>query len=115
MSTPTRPGQNARLVAPRLVQPNEEFAVRLLIQHPMETGFRRDDSGKPVLANSIETITIEFENELLWRGHVLNALAANPSITVRTALTKSGTFRANWRDQEGNVGSTSAEVRVIGA
>jgi sulfur-oxidizing protein SoxZ len=115
MSTQPRPGQNARLVAPRLVHPNEEFAVRLLIQHPMETGFRRDDSGKPVPANSIETIRVEFEGELLWQGHVLNALAANPSITVRMAITKPGTFRANWRDQEGNTGSISAEVKVVGA
>jgi sulfur-oxidizing protein SoxZ len=115
MSTQPRPGQNARLIVPRLVQPNEEFAVRLLIQHPMETGFRRDDNGKPIPANVIETINIEFEGETLFKGHVLNALTANPSITVMMSTKKSGSLRANWRDQEGNTGSISAEVRVVGA
>jgi sulfur-oxidizing protein SoxZ len=115
MSNVPRPGQNARLIVPRLVQPNEEFAVRLLIQHPMETGFRRDDSGTPIAANVIEMITIEFNGETLFKGHVLNALTANPSISVMMSTRKSGSLKANWRDQEGNTGSISAGVRVVGA
>jgi sulfur-oxidizing protein SoxZ len=113
MSTP-RPGQNARLIVPRLVQPNEEFAVRLLIQHPMETGFRRDDKGAPIPANVIETLNVEFDGQTLFKGHVLNALTANPSITVMMSTNKSGSLRASWRDQHDNTGSISAEVRVVG-
>jgi sulfur-oxidizing protein SoxZ len=115
MSTTPHQGQNARLIVPRLVQPNEEFTVRILVQHPMETGFRRDDTGKILPANVIETMTVTFDNEILFRGHVMNALSANPSISVLMRTAKSGSLRANWRDQKGNVGSISAEVRVVGA
>jgi sulfur-oxidizing protein SoxZ len=114
-TTATRPGQNARLIVPRLVQPNEEFTVRILVQHPMETGFRRDESGKVLPANVIETMTVTFDNEVLFKGHVMHALTANPSISVLMSAVKSGVLRADWRDQEGNVGAISAEVRVVGA
>jgi hypothetical protein len=46
---------------------------------------------------------------------VMNALTANPSISVLMATAKSGSLRATWRDQDGNVGSISAEVKVVGA
>jgi sulfur-oxidizing protein SoxZ len=110
----TPPGRNARLIVPGLVQPGEEFAVRLLIQHPMETGFRRDDAGAMVAANIIETITMTLDGETVFKGAVLNALTANPSLTVLIAAKKSGTLRADWRDQAGNMGSITAEVRVAG-
>jgi sulfur-oxidizing protein SoxZ len=108
------PGRNARLIVPGLVQPGEEFPVRLLIQHPMETGFRRDDGGKMIPANVIETITMTFDGTMVFKGHVLNALTANPSLTLMMSAKKNGTLRANWRDQNGNEGAISAEVRVVG-
>ncbi len=108
------PGRNARLIVPRLLQRGEEFTARLLIQHPMETGFRRDDAGKMLPANVIEEIILRFDGELVFRGRVLNALSANPSLAVLLTAQKSGTLSANWRDQMGNVGSISAELRVAG-
>lgn len=109
------PGRNARLIVPKLLQRGEEFTVRLLIQHPMETGFRRDETGKMLPANVIEEIALRFDGELVFRGRTLNALSANPSLAVLIIAQKSGTLSANWRDQLGNVGSISAEVRVAGA
>ncbi|TAG06171.1 MAG: thiosulfate oxidation carrier complex protein SoxZ [Betaproteobacteria bacterium] len=109
------PGRHARLIVPRLLQRGEDFTARLLIQHPMETGFRRDDTGKVLPANVIENVVLLFNDELVFRGRVLNALSANPSLSVQLTAQKSGTLSAHWRDQMGNVGSISTEVRVAGA
>ena len=51
MSIEPIPGRNARLIVPPLVHAGEEFQVRLLIQHPMETGFRRDVNGDLIEVN----------------------------------------------------------------
>jgi sulfur-oxidizing protein SoxZ len=115
MSNEPTPGRNARLIVPPLVQAGEEFQVRLLIQHPMETGFRRDVQGELIEANLLESLSLDFEGEPVFTARSMNALTANPFLAFVVAIKKSGSFSARWRDQRGNVGSISASVRVVGS
>jgi sulfur-oxidizing protein SoxZ len=114
MSTEPTPGRIARLIVPPLVQPGEEFQVRLLIQHPMETGFRRDVQGELIEANLLESLSLDFEGQPVFTARSMNALTANPFLAFVVTIIKSGSFNARWRDQRGNVGSISARVRVVG-
>ena len=114
MSEPI-PGRNARLIVPPLVRAGEEFQVRLLIQHPMETGFRRDVDGNVLETNLLETLSLDFEGQPVFNALTMNALTANPFLTFVVVIKKSGKFNARWRDMKGNVGSISASVRVVAA
>ena len=114
MSTEPTPGRNARLIVPPLVRAGEEFQVRLLIQHPMETGFRRDVEGGLIEANLLESLSLDFEGQPVFTARSMNALTANPFLAFVVAIKQSGNFNARWRDQRGNVGSISASVRVVG-
>ncbi len=107
------PGRNARLIVPPLVQAGEEFQVRLLIQHPMETGFRRDVQGDVIAANLLESLSLDFEGQPVFTALSMHALTANPFLAFVVAIKQSGNFNARWRDQRGNVGSISASVRVV--
>ena len=114
MSEPI-PGRNARLIVPRLVRAGEEFQVRLLIQHPMETGFRRDVDGNVLETNLLQTLSLDFEGQPVFNALTMNALTANPFLTFVVVIKESGKFNARWRDMKGNVGSISASVRVVAA
>ena len=114
MSEPI-PGRNARLIVPTLVRAGEEFQVRLLIQHPMETGFRRDVDGNVLETNLLETLSLDFEGQPVFNALTMNALTANPFLTFVVVIKQSGRFNARWRDMKGNVGSISASVRVVAA
>ena len=114
MSEPI-PGRNARLIVPPLVRAGEEFQVRLLIQHPMETGFRRDVDGNELETNLLETLSLDFEGQPVFNALTMNALTANPFLTFVVVIKQSGKFNARWRDMKGNVGSISASVRVVAA
>ncbi len=114
MSEPI-PGRNARLIVPPLVRAGEEFQVRLLIQHPMETGFRRDVDGNVLEANLLESLSLDFEGQSVFNALTMNALTANPFLTFVVTIKQSGKFNARWRDMKGNVGSISASVRVVAA
>ena len=114
MSEPI-PGRNARLIVPPLVRAGEEFQVRLLIQHPMETGFRRDVDGNVLETNLLETLSLDFEGQPVFNALTMNALTANPFLTFVVVIKQSGKFNARWRDMKGNVGSISASVRVVAA
>jgi sulfur-oxidizing protein SoxZ len=109
------PGRNARLIVPPLVRAGEEFQVRILIQHPMETGFRRDVEGTLIEANLLESLALDFEGTPVFTARTLQALTANPFLVFVVAIKQSGRFNARWRDQRGNEGSISASVRVAGA
>ena len=114
MSEPI-PGRNARLIVPPLVRAGEEFQIRLLIQHPMETGFRRDVDGNVLETNLLETLSLDFEGQPVFNALTMNALTANPFLTFVVVIKQSGKFNARWRDMKGNVGSISASVRVVAA
>lgn len=115
MSNQPVPGSNARLIVPPLVRSGEEFQVRLLIQHPMETGFRRDVDGNVLEANILETLSLDFEGQPVFSALTMNALTANPFLSFVVAVKQSGKFNACWRDIKGNIGSISASVRVVAA
>ena len=113
MSVEPIPGRNARLIVPPLVHAGEEFQVRLLIQHPMETGFRRDVQGEVIEANLLESLSLDFDGQPVFTARSMNALTANPFLAFVVAIKQSGSFNARWRDQRGNVGSIAARVRVV--
>lgn len=115
MSDEPIPGRNARLIVPPLVRAGEEFQVRLLIQHPMETGFRRDVQGDIIEVNLLESLSLDFEGQSVFTARSMNALTANPFLVFVVALKQSGRFNARWLDQRGNAGSISASVRVVAA
>jgi sulfur-oxidizing protein SoxZ len=114
MSEPM-PGRNARLIVPPLVRASEEFQVRLLIQHPMETGFRRDVDGNILAANLLESLSLDFEGQPVFNALTMNALTANPFLSFVVAVKQSGKLNARWRDIKGSVGSIGASVRVVAA
>ena len=113
MSDEPIPGKNARLIVPALVRAGEEFALRLLIQHPMETGLRRDVHGELIEGNLLDSLSLDFEGTPVFTARAMNALTANPFLQWVVAIPRSGKFNARWKDQRGNVGSISASVRVV--
>ena len=115
MSNEPIPGRNARLIVAPLARADEDFQVRLLIQHPMETGFRRDVDGNVLAANLLESLSLDFDGQPVFNALTMNALTANPFLTFVVAIKRSGQFNARWRDMKGNVGSISASVRVVAA
>ena len=46
----------ARIQVPKDAKPGDLMAVRVAIQHPMETGFRFDNMGKPIPKNVVNTL-----------------------------------------------------------
>lgn len=75
--------------------------IKVLIRHPMETGFRRDRSGQPVPRDIIHTLWCEYMREEIFRAEIFPAIAANPffSFTLRAEETANVVVR--WIDQSG--------------
>jgi sulfur-oxidizing protein SoxZ len=86
--------------------------IRLLIDHPMETGRRRDEAtGKLVPAHFITDLRVELNGQPVVNGLLSTAVSRNPYFSFRLNAAKPGdTLRVSWKDNRGN--TDSAELRI---
>ena len=100
----------ALLRVPATARPGEVMEVRLLMQHPMETGFRPDSGGRTVPRNILRRIEARFEGELVFAADLFPAITANPYIAFPLRATRSGTLTVTI---EGDNGVAERETAVI--
>lgn len=80
-----------------------EFAdIRILMQHPMETGQRRDDKGALVPAHFIQTFSISRNGQKLIDGQLNTSISKNPLFAFRARGIKAGDkLSVAWVDSKG--------------
>lgn len=88
--------------------------VLVLINHPMETGFRKDKaSGKPIPAHFIKELTLEHNSKLVAAATMGLGVSENPLIGFRLANAKNGDkIKVGWNDNKGETGTAEAVVDV---
>jgi sulfur-oxidizing protein SoxZ len=96
----------------RTKRQGELTLIRILIDHPMETGRRKEETtGKIAPAHFITDVKIEHNGRLIVRGELSTAVSRNPYLSVRLRGGKIGdVIRASWRDNLG--GNDSAEAAI---
>lgn len=104
----------ARIQVPQGARHGEIIEVRLLIQHPMETGFRYDALGRRTPRNAIRTLVCTCGGTEIFRATLSSGIAANPYLKFFTRARESGDIECRWVDQEGVAGSASARLTLSG-
>lgn len=108
MSAPTRTLVNVPAKAKR----GDVIAIRSLISHQMENGFRHDSSGKPIPRNIITSLVCTYNGEEIFSATLYPAISANPFVTFNTIATESGTIAFKWTGDNGFVAEASAKITV---
>lgn len=103
----------ARVQLPKEAKRGEVIEVRIAIQHPMETGFRYDHSGKPVPKNVINTLVARYNGGEVFRAEMGSGIAANPYLQFFTVAQASGEIEFSWVDDAGLRGSERATITVV--
>ena len=83
------------------VKKGETVGVKTLVSHIMETGFRKDASGKPIPRMIINTFTCELNGKFVFGCDLESAVSANPYFEFKFKPTESGTLTFAWIDDEG--------------
>jgi sulfur-oxidizing protein SoxZ len=68
----------ARLRLPRTARAGEIVEIRTLIEHPMETGLRRDASGKPIARDILARLLVRANGQQVFSADLRNGTSANP-------------------------------------
>ena len=102
-----------RVALPQEVSSGEIFTVRTIINHPMETGLRRDKTGLLVPVRIADTFRCLVNGEQVFGAKLQPAIAANPYIAFSLRLIESADIVLEWVDTNGDVYSESAQVVVV--
>lgn len=86
--------------------------IRILMQHPMETGQRKDPaSGKLVPSHFIQTFTVSANGKPLVAGQLNTSISKNPVFAFKARGLKAGDrLQVSWTDSAGDKRSDEAAV-----
>ena len=83
------------------VRKGEAVVVKTLVSHIMETGLRKDASGKPIPRMIINTFICELNGRFVFGCYPESAVSANPYFEFKFKPEESGTLKFTWVDDEG--------------
>ena len=101
-----------KVQVPSSVKRGEPFEVRVLLQHPMETGFRRDLNGGVIPMNIVDKLSCKLGGRVVFRAELGSGMSANPYLSFFTVAAESGDLVVEWSDDRGDKGSATAAVSV---
>ena len=101
-----------RMQLPPAVKRGEVFEVRVIVQHPMETGFRRDYDGKVIPLHIVDRLACRYAGREVFRAELGSGIAANPFFVFPLLASESGEVVIEWSDDRGESGRVSAMLSV---
>jgi sulfur-oxidizing protein SoxZ len=85
--------------------------VHVLMPHPMETGFRKDDAGRPISAHYITDVQISLEGRTVFSATLSRAVSQDPLLYFRIQGGRANeTLRVDWIDTRGERRTDEAKI-----
>lgn len=101
-----------RISAPATAKSGEIIEIKTLIQHKMESGFRRGSRGEALERDIINLFTCTYNEDIVFKADLFPSIAANPFITFFMKATQSGTLNFSWSDQDGKIWTETRTLTV---
>ncbi|MFT3817788.1 MAG: thiosulfate oxidation carrier complex protein SoxZ [Rubrivivax sp.] len=86
---------------PPAIRRGQPFEVRSTLQHPMETGYRRDGDGRMLPRDIVRRFEARLADELVFAADFFPAIAANPYVAFWLRLDEPGTLELRWTGDRG--------------
>jgi len=84
--------------------------VKILMKHEMESGQRKDNSGKPIPAWHIKTVTVKAQGKEIFNAEFGSAVSKDPFINFKYRGAKGDKLIVSWVDTRGD--KRSDEITV---
>jgi len=103
----------ARIQLPERIKRGDLVEVRIVIQHPMETGFRLDAWSNRIARNAIHSFACRYNGVEVFRATFGTGIAANPYLRFFTRALDSGELELWWLDDDEVEGTARAKIVVL--
>ena len=95
----------------RAVLKGDTVDVRVLMNHPMETGQRKDGGGNLIPLHFIQEITVRLNGKAVIESQISQAVSRNPVFSFRVKGAKAGDkLQISWLDNKGDRNSTESVI-----
>ena len=86
--------------------------VKSLMNHPMETGLRKDKkTGKKIPAHFIQEVIAKAGDKMVMEAYWGGAISKNPYLSFKYSGSKGDMLTLSWIDNQGNSETASAKVK----
>ncbi len=102
----------ARVRMPASAKRGEVIEIRTLVQHPMESGFRLDNTGKEIARHIVESFDCTYNGREIFRARLYPAVSTNPFFTFYAVAAERGDFVFTWKDDQGGVATVTSRLDV---
>jgi sulfur-oxidizing protein SoxZ len=103
-----------RIRLPASARRGEVVEVRVLVQHPMEPGQRRDEAGRLVPRRILHALVVRYLGHEVMRVRLEPAIAANPLLGFFLRAEETGMVELEWTDDDGTIHRSSHRLNVAG-
>ncbi len=106
---------SARLQITARITHCDVFKIRLLVNHPMDSGFLRDIDGVLIQRNVIRHLLCTLNGREVFRVEPTTGVSANPLIEFYLRATESGEMLFRWVDDKAYIGELRHNLVVEAA
>nr|CAA6828979.1 MAG: Sulfur oxidation protein SoxZ [uncultured Thiotrichaceae bacterium] len=85
--------------------------IKALMNHPMETGQRKDKDGKKIPAHYISELVIQVNDKDAMSANWGASISKNPFLSVAIAGKKGDTVKLSWTDNKEESDSAEAKAK----
>lgn len=101
---------SAMVNVPETAAPGDIVEIKILISHPMETGFRTGRDGKLIPRNIIHELRATYDGAEVYRVDLRPSIAANPFFSFHLRADRTGDVAITWIDE---AGAEHTETRTL--
>ncbi|MGZ8290386.1 MAG: thiosulfate oxidation carrier complex protein SoxZ [Telluria sp.] len=104
----------ALITIPAQARRGDIIEIKVLIAHPMETGYRPGADGKVLARDIIRRFTCLYNGQQVFGAELHPAISANPYIAFFTVALETATLEFRWEGDNGFVQSETRTLTVAG-
>lgn len=105
------------ITVPPRVRRDEVFELRVMIAHPMETGYRPGADGQVLARDLIRRFSVDFDDgarvERMFSAELHAAVAANPYLAFTLRVPGEGRLLFHWSGDNGFRQTESVPLVVV--
>ena len=90
---------------------NGSVDVKTLMKHNMETGLRKDKSGKKIPAHWIQEVSAESNGKTVFSAAFNTSISKDPYLAFAFAGKKGDSVKISWKDSAGATDSAETVIK----
>ena len=102
----------ALVTMPSRAKKGDIIDIKAIVQHDMESGFRRNEQGEIVPRDILRSFLCHYNGVEVFRADFHPGTGANPMLIFSTVATETGSLEFKWSGDNDYLTTTTAQLTV---